>query len=80
MTGYVVLCMWAAATHRPVLCIMKPCNGQPATVVNCVMAGVAADSRNLVDRIYKTAIELGGFHEGPLVYAPKLPLAQIRLE
>ena len=65
MTGYVVLGMWAAATDRPMLCIMKPCDGQPATVDNGLMACVAADSRNLVDRIYKTAIELGGFDEGP---------------
>jgi len=51
---------WAAATDKPMLCIMKPYNGQLATVGNGVMVGIAADSRDQVDRIYKKAVELGG--------------------
>ncbi|MEX2124889.1 MAG: VOC family protein [Woeseia sp.] len=56
---------WAAAMDKPMLCIMKPYDDQPATVGNGVMAGIAADSRDQVDRIYKKALELGGSDEGP---------------
>ena len=56
---------WAAAMDKPMLCIMTPYDGQPATVGNGVMAGIAADTREQVDRIYKKAIELGGADEGP---------------
>ena len=55
---------WAAAMDKPMLCIMTPYDGQPATVGNGVMAGIAAESREQVDRIYKKAIELGGSDEG----------------
>jgi predicted lactoylglutathione lyase len=50
---------------KPMLCIMKPYDGQLATVGNGVMAGIAADSHDQVDRIYKKAIVLGGSDEGP---------------
>ena len=56
---------WAAAMDKPMLCIMKPYDGQPATVGNGVMAGIAADSRDQVDRIYKKAIELGRLRRRP---------------
>ncbi len=55
---------WAAAMDKPMLCVMKPHDGQPATVGNGVMAGIAADSRDQVDRVHKKAIELGGSDEG----------------
>ena len=56
---------WAAAMDKPMLCIMKPYDSQPATVGNGVMAGIAVDSRDKVDRIYRKALELGGADEGP---------------
>ena len=56
---------WAAAIDKPMLCIMTPYNNQPATVGNGVMAGIAADSRDQVDRIYQKALDLGGSDEGP---------------
>ena len=56
---------WGAAMDKPMLCIMKPYDGQPATVGNGVMAGIAAGSRDEVDKIYRKAIELGGSDEGP---------------
>jgi catechol 2,3-dioxygenase-like lactoylglutathione lyase family enzyme len=56
---------WAAAMDKPMLCIMKPYDGRPATVGNGVMAGIAVNSRDEVDRIYKKALELGGTDEGP---------------
>ncbi len=56
---------WAASMDKPMLCIMTPFDGKPATVGNGVMAGIAAESREQVDRIYKKALELGGTDEGP---------------
>ena len=56
---------WAAAMDKPMLCIMEPYDGQPATVGNGVMAGIAAESRDQVDRIHHKAMELGGTNEGP---------------
>jgi catechol 2,3-dioxygenase-like lactoylglutathione lyase family enzyme len=57
-------CAWAAAMDKPMLCIMKPYDGKPATVGNGVMAGIAADSRDAVDRVHRKALELGGTDEG----------------
>lgn len=56
---------WGAAMDKPMLCIMKPFDGQAATVGNGVMAGIVVDSRDKVDRVYKKALELGGTDEGP---------------
>ena len=56
---------WAAAMDKPMLCIMQPYDGRPATVGNGVMAGIAVDSREMVDRIHAKALELGGTDEGP---------------
>ncbi len=56
---------WAAAMDKPMLCIMTPYDGKPATVGNGVMAGIAVESRATVDRMHKKALELGGTDEGP---------------
>jgi catechol 2,3-dioxygenase-like lactoylglutathione lyase family enzyme len=56
---------WAAAMDKPMLCIMTPYDGRPATVGNGVMAGIGVESRELVDRMYAKALELGGTDEGP---------------
>lgn len=56
---------WAAAMDKPMLCIFTPYDGQPATVGNGVMAGIAVDTRATVDKMYKKALELGGSDEGP---------------
>ena len=56
---------WAASMDKPMLCIMKPYNGRPATVGNGAMAGIAVDSRDRVDQIYRKALALGGTDEGP---------------
>jgi predicted lactoylglutathione lyase len=55
---------WAASMDQPMLCIMTPYDGQPATVGNGVMAGVSVASRELVDRIHAKAMELGAADEG----------------
>jgi catechol 2,3-dioxygenase-like lactoylglutathione lyase family enzyme len=56
---------WAASMDKPMLCIMKPYDGRPATVGNGVMVGIAVDSRATVDRMHAKALELGGTDEGP---------------
>jgi catechol 2,3-dioxygenase-like lactoylglutathione lyase family enzyme len=56
---------WGTAMDQPMLCIMTPFDGRPATVGNGVMAGIAVGSRDTVDRIHKKALELGGTDEGP---------------
>jgi len=56
---------WAAAMDKPMLCIMTPYDKRPATVGNGVMVGIAADSRDQVDRVHRKALELGGTDEGP---------------
>lgn len=56
---------WAAAMDQPMLCIMTPYDGKPATVGNGVMAGISVASRELVDRMHAKALELGGADEGP---------------
>jgi predicted lactoylglutathione lyase len=55
---------WAASMDKPMLCIMKPYDRARATVGNGVMIGIAADSRDQVDRVHKKALELGGTDEG----------------
>ena len=55
---------WAAAMDQPMLCIMTPYDGQAATVGNGVMAGIAVESRDIVDRMHGKALELGGTDEG----------------
>jgi catechol 2,3-dioxygenase-like lactoylglutathione lyase family enzyme len=55
---------WAAAMDKPMLCVMTPYDGNPATVGNGVMAGIAVESRELVDRLHRKALELGGADEG----------------
>ena len=56
---------WGVAMDQPMLCIMTPFDGRPATVGNGVMVGISVDSRDKVDRIYRKALELGGTDEGP---------------
>jgi predicted lactoylglutathione lyase len=53
------------APHSAMLFLIKPADGKPASVGNGVMAALAAKDPAQVDRIYKTAMELGGTDEGP---------------
>ena len=56
---------WGVDWNKASLGIMKPYNGQPATVGNGVMVAIVVDSHEKVDRVYKKALELGGTDEGP---------------
>ena len=55
---------WAASIDQPMLCIMTPYDGKPATVGNGVMAGISVASQAQVDQVHSKALELGGTDEG----------------
>jgi catechol 2,3-dioxygenase-like lactoylglutathione lyase family enzyme len=56
---------WAVSPTTPGFGVMKPFDGNPATVGNGVMIALVVDSKDKVDAIYKKAIELGAKDEGP---------------
>jgi predicted lactoylglutathione lyase len=55
---------WAAAPNAPMVAVIKPFDGKPATVGNGVMVALAAGSKAQVDAIHKKALALGGTDEG----------------
>jgi catechol 2,3-dioxygenase-like lactoylglutathione lyase family enzyme len=55
---------WGVSQDKPCLGIMKPYDGNAATVGNGVMVALALDAREKVDRVHKKALELGGKDEG----------------
>ncbi len=57
------LILWANG-KGPMLGVIKPYNGEPATVGNGNMVALAVGSRENVDKIYAKALELGGTCEG----------------
>jgi catechol 2,3-dioxygenase-like lactoylglutathione lyase family enzyme len=56
---------WAVSPDQPSLGVIKPFDGQPATVGNGVMISLAVDSNDKVDAMYRKAIALGARDEGP---------------
>ena len=56
---------WGVAQDKPSLGILKPYDGQPATVGNGVMVALIVDSKAKVDAVYRKALELGAKDEGP---------------
>jgi predicted lactoylglutathione lyase len=58
------LILWASAPNQPMLSVIKPYDGKPATVGNGVMVALQAKSKAQVDAIYNKAISLGGKDEG----------------
>jgi len=56
--------VWGVAQDKPSLGIMKPYDGNAATVGNGVMVALMVDAREKVDRMHKKALELGGKDEG----------------
>lgn len=56
---------WGVSWDRPSLGILRPYDGNAATVGNGVMVAFAVDSTDKVDRIYNKALELGATDEGP---------------
>lgn len=55
---------WAVSPEQPSLGVIKPYDGQPATVGNGVMVSLTVDSNAMVDAIHRKALELGGKDEG----------------
>ncbi len=55
---------WGVGSAPPMLSIMKPFDGHPATVGNGVMIALAAGNKEKVNAIHKKALELGAKDEG----------------
>jgi predicted lactoylglutathione lyase len=55
---------WATAPNTPMVSVIKPFDGKPATVGNGVMVALMMDSKAKVDALHKKALELGGKDEG----------------
>jgi len=56
---------WGVSMDKPALGIMKPFDGNAATVGNGVMVALVVQSREQVDRVHHKALQLGGKDEGP---------------
>jgi len=61
MPGFIA---WAVAPNTPMISVIKPHDGNPATVGNGVMVAITAASKAQVDALHRKALELGGKDEG----------------
>ena len=57
---------WGVAKDRPAFSVLKPYDGNAATVGNGVMVAFVVDARDKVDRLHAKALALGGKDEGPV--------------
>ncbi len=55
---------WAVSPGAPAISIIKPQDGNAATVGNGVMVAIFMDSTDKVDAFHARALELGGTDEG----------------
>ncbi len=55
---------WGKDMHSPSVSVIKPFDGNPATVGNGVMVALAVDGPAAVDSLYAKAISLGAADEG----------------
>ncbi len=55
---------WATGPGTPMVAVIKPYDGKPATVGNGVMEALLAGGKAQVDAIHRKALELGGKDEG----------------
>jgi catechol 2,3-dioxygenase-like lactoylglutathione lyase family enzyme len=55
---------WGVSWDKPALGVMKPFDGQPATVGNGTMVALVVDSPATVDRVHAKAMALGAKDEG----------------
>ncbi len=55
---------WTNSPGAPAISIIKPYDGNTATVGNGVMVAIAVDSTEKVDAVHAKALELGGTDEG----------------
>lgn len=56
---------WGAGMETPGVGVIKPFDGNAASIGNGTMVALACDRPETVDRLYNKAIELGGKDEGP---------------
>ena len=56
---------WATSPNQPGIGLTKPFDGNPATVGNGVMVALQMPNKEMVDKVYAKAIELGAKCEGP---------------
>lgn len=56
---------WSTSKTAPVLMVTLPHDNSSATIGNGVMVALAAGSREIVDAVYRKAVELGAADEGP---------------
>jgi predicted lactoylglutathione lyase len=55
---------WSTNPSAPAVSLIRPFDGNPATVGNGVMVAIAMDKREKVDAFHAKALELGGADEG----------------
>ena len=55
---------WAKSPESPALSVIKPFDGNSATVGNGVMIALSAENKEQVQTVYNKAIELGATDEG----------------
>jgi predicted lactoylglutathione lyase len=55
---------WGVSEDKPMLAVMTPFDGAPASVGNGVMIGLNVDTPEAVRRMHQTALDLGGADEG----------------
>jgi predicted lactoylglutathione lyase len=58
---------WGNDPKAPMLFVIKPADGNQATVGNGMMVALAAKNKEEVNNLYQKAIALGGKCEGPAV-------------
>lgn len=57
---------WGVSPKQPSLGVIKPFDGNPATIGNGVMIALVVDSPAKVNALHAKALELGGKDEGPV--------------
>jgi predicted lactoylglutathione lyase len=55
---------WSVSQDKPALSIIKPADGNEASVGNGTMVALILDSNDKVDALHAKALELGGADEG----------------
>lgn len=55
---------WGTSMSQPAVSLIKPFDGNPATVGNGVMVAIAMDAPEKVDAFHAKALALGGTDEG----------------
>lgn len=55
---------WAVSPGAPAISVVKPNDGNPATIGNGVMIAITVDTSDKVDQLHAKALELGGTDEG----------------